>query len=241
MEFINVQTSQNVAIGYEIAGLGDRYLAALIDYFIFFAYLLGVGLLIEALDAWRLFDAEIIYVVIIFLPLALYHPICEIIFDGQSIGKMARKIKVVKIDGTQVSIGSYLLRWLFRLVDILLTGGGLAVISIMITKNGQRLGDVVANTTVVSLKQQVELDDTLLFQPQEGYRPSYPEVRDLSDRDIATIKDTLLKAYALGNPDLLYVAYDKVTQVLNIHAKEHQTVEGFLETVVRDYNHFHTT
>lgn len=241
MEFINVQTTQNVAIGYPIAGLGDRYLAALIDYFIFFAYLMFIGIVIQYFDFWRYIEVNTFLLLFIFLPISFYHPLCEIFLDGQSVGKMARKIKVVKVDGTQISLVSYLLRWLFRLVDILITFGGLAVVCVLITKNGQRLGDIVANTTVVSLKQYVSLEDNLLFQTDNSYIVQYPEARNLSDRDIATIKEVLKRHSELTDNQMLYELYGKVSELLRIYPDENQSVENFLRTIVSDYNHIHST
>ena len=115
MDNIKIQTTQNVDIEYELASIGDRILATLLDYLFFFGYILLVFLFIALIGS----DIEdnLWLLVVLFLPILLYDLLCEMFFQGKSFGKMIMKIKVVKLDGTQAGFGAYLLRWLLlRLV-----------------------------------------------------------------------------------------------------------------------------
>src|SRR5690606_6486216 len=124
-------------------------------------------------------------------PPFFYHLLCEIFMNGQSIGKRQMKIRVVKLDGSSPGIGSYLLRWILRPIDISLFSGGIAILSIAITRHNQRLGDLAAGTTVV--KTDVR-QDFPVFAVEENYTPSFPEVVSLSDADIEVIQ-RVLKVY----------------------------------------------
>lgn len=69
-------------------------------------------------------------------------------------GKMMNRLKVVRVDGTPARFKEALLRTLLRLIETnpLLLGGLPAGLSIMSTKQRQRLGDLAAGTVVVSSK-----------------------------------------------------------------------------------------
>ena len=55
------------------------------------------------------------------LPMLLYHLLFEVFNNGQSIGKASLRIRVVKLDGSQPDLGSLLIRWLLRILDITFT------------------------------------------------------------------------------------------------------------------------
>ena len=149
MDNISIHTTQNVDIEYQLASIGDRILATLLDYLLFLAYFL-----FAALTKWELFDSIAIMSILV-LPILFYDLICEVLFQGKSFGKMIMKIKVVMLDGTQANFGAYLLRWLLRIIDMRLFGGALALIAILINGKGQRIGDMAAGTTVIKMKQKV--------------------------------------------------------------------------------------
>ena len=99
MDTISLETSQIVTIEYELAGIWERILAFFIDTVILYAYLILVFLLFAFGDSEELLgnDIALFFYLIVTLPVWLgYHLLCETIFSGQSIGKMALKIKVVK-------------------------------------------------------------------------------------------------------------------------------------------------
>ncbi|MBA3971750.1 MAG: RDD family protein, partial [Bacteroidetes bacterium] len=160
MDNIKIQTTQNVDIEYELASIGDRILATLLDYVFFIAYF--VLLLIIAGFTKGLFFESIAVIIILVLPVFLYDLLCEMFFQGKSLGKMIMKIKVVKLDGTQAGFGAYMLRWLLRIIDTKLFSGGVALIAIIVNGKGQRIGDMAAGTTVIKMKQKITLNDTIL-------------------------------------------------------------------------------
>jgi uncharacterized RDD family membrane protein YckC len=238
MNNVKVQTAQNVEINYEIASLGDRILAALIDYGVLIAYMLTIGIIVYVLnqldmqDDWLLIPLMILYLVIIF-----YDLLCEMLMDGQSVGKKVMKIKVIKLDGTQPSFGSYFMRWILRIVDIVLFSPAVAMLVILINGRGQRLGDIAANTTVVKLTERIKFSETLFEEVDRQHNITYHEVSQLNDRDIETLKEVLQTTEKLEQAQAQKLQ-ERTKQVLEqkMSIKVTQPAREFLETIVKDYN-----
>jgi len=159
MEEFQIETAQNVGINQNVANLGDRILAYLLDSLIIFLYLLAVMLFLTSLDldpgdSWAMY-------LLASLPGFMYYVLLETFWDGQTVGKYTLKTRVVKLDGSKASFSNYFVRWILRIVDISLTTGGVAVLSILIRGNGQRVGDIAAGTTVISEKRKINIGDRL--------------------------------------------------------------------------------
>ena len=233
MEKIKVQTSQNVAIEYSLANVGERLISNIIDYLI-----IGGYYAIIFINA-GLFDLETrsVFFVTIGLPPMFYQLVCEIFLNGQSIGMRIRKIRVIRLDGKELSVGNCLLRWILRPIDILICGGGVAVISITMTKNGQRLGDIAAGTTVVKEKSTVTLNDTIFESADTNYTTVYSQVSRLSDADISIIKETISIAEKTGNRKAAFATSQKLENLLGIHNLTPADPVKFLKIIVKDYNH----
>src|SRR5688500_15490689 len=104
---VTVETTQNVTIEYDIASLGERVVASIVDVLVIMAYVYGLITLIGALPF--LADLGYALIVLLYLPIFLYDLLCEVFLDGQSFGKKAMRIRVVKLDGSEPTLGSYLL------------------------------------------------------------------------------------------------------------------------------------
>jgi len=240
MNNISIATAQNVVIDYEAAGLGDRILATLIDTLIQMAYIFVVVMafifIADAISASDEVSGLMLAIgSLAYLPILLYHLLCEIFMNGQSFGKKAMKIKVVKLDGSNPTIGSYFLRWILRLIDFALTYYAVGIILIVITKNSQRLGDLAANTTVVRLTRKVNIRDTIYEKvAKQTHIVTYPQAELLTDNDISILKEVVKTARTTDNPQLLNQLYVKMKDTLNV---EHEgRAVDFLNTLVKDYN-----
>ena len=88
---------------------------------------------------------------IIWYIVLLYTPTMEILNNGQTVGKMALGTRVLTLHGDTPDVVDYLIRWCFRLVEIYFSAGGLAGTLVMSGRQGQRLGGILSNTTVVKL------------------------------------------------------------------------------------------
>lgn len=239
MRRVSIETTQNVQIDYDPASIGDRILAYLIDVLIIVAYGIAMYILVTSMAEFlREIDLLLPIVIILYLPIFLYHFLSEVFLNGQSVGKRQRKIKVMCLDGTQPSIGNYLIRWILRPVDISIFQGAVAIITISANGRGQRLADMAAGTMVVKVKPKIELEDLRrLFQTTEddGYTPAYDQVLMLSDNDINIIKDIIAKRHKIRDHQIFDSLVNKIKETLNI------TYEGaplpFLQTILKDYNY----
>jgi uncharacterized RDD family membrane protein YckC len=242
MNTIIIPTTQNIELEYPIANLGDRILAFLLDALVMLSYFLLWWAISELFDVQLRSDfgseyEQTVYILVA-LPAIFYHLFSEIFLDGQSLGKMALNIRVIKLDGTPPSLSDYLLRWAFRLLDItagIVFPGVVAVVAIAVTPKGQRLGDLAAHTTLVKLKLVTHFGDTIFMDTEEDYAVQFPEIRLLSDRDVSILKEVLDAGLRSNNPELLRKLSEKVKEVAGIES----TLEAreFLETILRDYNH----
>jgi uncharacterized RDD family membrane protein YckC len=239
METIKVNTSQHVEIDYPIAGLGERIAARLIDLALFFGlYILIIfsGLLTVSFKSPTIFYVLIGIFVVIYV---FYNLVCEIFMNGQCIGKKMMKIKVISLDGGQASIGQYFIRWVFRLVDFVLTGQVGGLICIALSEKKQRIGDIVAGTTVIKTVPPTKIEH-IAFRPftEADYVPLITNVAELSDRDVELIHEVLNTYYQTYNHDLIYTMSAKVAAHLGISKLPEGINElDFLRVVVKDYNH----
>ncbi len=152
-----ILTGQYVRIEQAVASVGDRILAQLIDWGVVYSYLI-MAIWIESE-----LKIEIPWVIILTLLVWLFYtPFMEVMNQGQTLGKMVMKMRVVKADGSRPSLGAYIMRWMLFLVDGPMTSF-MGLIPMIMTKSNQRVGDLAAGTVVVKLqnykKIQVSLDE----------------------------------------------------------------------------------
>jgi uncharacterized RDD family membrane protein YckC len=243
MTQLSINTTQNVQINFTAATVGDRILAYLLDllikgaygiviYGIFF-YALGINKLFDDMDQWSVAAIVMIFA----LPIIIYSIVSESMLEGQTIGKKLMKIKVVKIDGYQASFAEYLMRWFFRIIDISLLSGVVALITVITSQKSQRLGDMVAGTSVITLKNNISISSTILEEIGTEYVPIYPLVIKLSDNDMRIIKETFIKAKAKNDSVTIAKLRDKIETVTGIKNQSGNDSD-FVKTVLKDYNFY---
>ena len=236
MDKFQIETAQNVNIVQNVAGVGDRILAYLIDAAIMLVYYLIVFLMfIGTIDSLGDSATFLIFMVIL-LPVLVYHLLFEMFWDGKSPGKAVLKMRVVKLDGSKPAFSNFLLRWLIRVIDISLVSGAVALVTILLNGKGQRLGDIAANTTVISEKTTVAFLQTILTDIPEGYVSKYPQVTVFSDVEMQKIKQIYTENKFKGNHNIILRLSHRVAKVMEVEMDEMPI--AFIDKVIKDYNYF---
>jgi len=244
---LQINTTQNVNINFIAASVGERILAFSIDFIIKIAYvvvtyqivfnLFNIEALVSDMDQW----SQIAIYISFYLPVIFYSFLFETFLDGQTPGKRIIKIKVVKIDGYQASLSDYLIRWFFRIIDLNLLGPifgpVVAIITIVSSDKNQRLGDMTAGTSVITLKNKVNISHTILEEIDDSYVPTYPNVIKLSDNDARIIKETFIRARAAKDYATLIKLRKKIVEVIGIKDYNEQDIK-FIDVILKDYNYY---
>lgn len=140
-----IATPEGVELKLPVAGLGARSLAWLIDasikVFVLFVASIVVGLAGRA--------GAGINLIIAFLTLWFYNVLFEVLYHGATPGKRVLGLRVMNINGTPVGWTGSLIRNLIRFVDSLPGCYAFGCISVLVSRNFQRLGDLAAGTIVV--------------------------------------------------------------------------------------------
>ncbi|WP_136481967.1 RDD family protein [Cognatitamlana onchidii] len=235
MSELQINTTQNVKISFNASGPGVRLLAFIIDSVIKIGYMLILNWTFGAFDNMDQWSQIAINTVLSF-PVMFYTLALESFFQGQTIGKRVMKIRVVKFDGYQASFSDYVVRWFFRIVDVYIFGLGFFVM--LFNRKTQRLGDMAAGTAVISLKDSVSINHTILEDLRDDYRPSYPNVIKLSDNDARIIKDTFNVARASKDYQTLIKLRSKIIDVVGIKNVIQKTDIEFIDVILKDYNFY---
>jgi uncharacterized RDD family membrane protein YckC len=238
MKNIEIKTTQNVVLQYELADLRERAVAFLID-----LACITVGLLIFFFLGISIIGSNstggAILMVFLSCIFVFYSLAFEMWNNGQSIGKMAMRIQVIKTAGGQATFSDYAARWVFRSIDIYFSLGGIASILIASSLKAQRIGDIVANTAVVKLVPQLnlKLKDLLAIHSQESYTPVYLQAKQLMEEDALLIKITLDRYYKFKNEshyEAIELLAEKIKAVLAIE-NFNEDKKRFLQTILSDY------
>jgi uncharacterized RDD family membrane protein YckC len=169
---VKIETPEQIDVSLELAGLGSRFIAQLIDWGIKFGSLLALGLvgtvlllllgvtLEDKALAWLLLA---IFVVIGFAFFFGFDTFFEVRFNGQTPGKMAAGIRVISEGGAPVDFSAACVRNLLGFADMLpmfyLLGGLIALLN----TRGQRLGDMAAGTIVIRERAAQAPADSMSF------------------------------------------------------------------------------
>ncbi|MGB6724535.1 MAG: RDD family protein, partial [Terracidiphilus sp.] len=153
---LNIETPELVSIEMPIAGIGSRFIAVVVDYLILLAGgIVFVMMLIVVLAAVHVFarwsENWVIgfFGIVIFLVNWGYFTLFEAFWNGRTPGKRAAKIRVIHRSGRAMSFLESLARNLVRFIDYLPGFYAVGVVAIFVSKQNQRLGDMVAGTLVV--------------------------------------------------------------------------------------------
>lgn len=152
---ITVQDATGLDLEMEVAGVGSRSYAFVIDWHIRLVLVLLWALLIylapgpASLSAFDATARMLLMVVPPALVYFLYHPILEVGWNGWTPGKHFAGIRVVGDDGRPVGAGAHLVRNIFRIIDSMPAFYALGLAIAMFHRRQLRIGDMAAGTVLV--------------------------------------------------------------------------------------------
>lgn len=241
MAKIEINTTRNVFIAYELAEWKERSLAFLLDRGVSIIVAFFTGLLLRNLEGewvpeWVSRDwILVIWMLVFFVTFSLW---TEIIMKGQSPGKKAMGLRVIRIDGKELSLKNHFIRWALRLADVYLSGGLIASVLITTSKWKQRFGDQVAHTVVVNQRsaRNFSLADLEHLRGGHEYEAIYPEVIQAGEDLMLSVK-YLLERYQ-SNPNdhhrqLIADTSSAFKKKLGLQTNEHD--QAFLKQLLKDY------
>jgi uncharacterized RDD family membrane protein YckC len=211
---VTVQTPEGVDLSYTLAGLGSRFVGAILDTLIqggiVFVFLLALGLASGDSES-RATVAVAILAVVVFLVVFGYPVLFETLNSGRSPGKMAARMRVVREGGGSVGFIAATVRNVLRLVDILPASYAVGIVAILVTKKNQRIGDLAAGTLVIK-------DRRLDARPGPGWvattAPAQPDelaawdVSAITDQELFTVRSFLARRMELTPESRSALAYD---------------------------------
>ena len=234
MNTIRITTTQNIELEYDLASLGERILGRLLDGVILLAYAVIAALFFVWSDMAD--DFMWVMIMVVAIPIVFYDLVCEVFINGQSIGKRVMNIKVISLDGAQPSLGQYIIRWVFRMIDFTMTSSLCALICVAVSEKKQRVGDMVAGTTLIKTIPRTDFQQTIYVPTEQAnYQLSFPEVHHLSDQDMQLIKEVINTVHRTGNTMLAVQAADRIKETLGIRSDMEPL--SFLQVVLADYNY----
>ncbi|HKK39901.1 MAG TPA: RDD family protein [Cryomorphaceae bacterium] len=231
MRKISITTAQNVVIDFRLATIGQRFLAFALDVIVVISSSTLLSIFLSIINPDLL--------VVLGLVAMLYTLVMELIFSGQTLGKMALKLRVVSLDAKEPHPLDFVIRWSFRIVDIWFSLGALAVVMISTSSRAQRLGGVLSNTMVVNLSAEsgLSLSDILRIEDRSKYTPQYFDVIRFSEDEMLTVKAVLDRYGKFRNKAhlaLLESTAGRCGQVLELNEIPENKIE-FLRTLIKDY------
>lgn len=263
MTLFTVNTPFNIDLEFSLAAFHKRMFAWLIDLLLIFIYCYVMlffvyGNLLEDVvkgdsQAKAGFMVTLLTIVI---PVMLYHLLFEVFMNGRSPGKYFLGIKVMNKEGASATLSQLLLRWILcipnyflitivavispvYLLGVIFVLGFAAlpdIISIAASAKSQRLGDLAAGTVVVDTKYKMNIAETIYMEVEENsYQPVFPEVLQLTDRDINGIRNLLSTRQTKDTENYTYRVAYRIEEVLKI--KMNGEPIRFLQTLLKDYNY----
>lgn len=249
-----VDTPENIEFAYDVAGIGSRFLAAIVDTLLLMllqialsvvmVVLLGQASTAGAMDAVGSVLIGI-WIILSFIFLWGYYILFEMAWNGQSPGKRIVGLRVVREGGRPVTFVASAIRNLVRFIDFLPGFYGLGVVVMFVDPRARRLGDLAAGTFVIKERRTVSLEsltsraDPLPPPRTPGGEPvqlQVPNLHLLTDTDYNLVQEFLRRRRELGRDSRLHLGTQLAEGIrTRLELPPVSNHEGFLEQVAYEY------
>jgi uncharacterized RDD family membrane protein YckC len=194
-----VVTPEAVPLEFELAQIGTRTLALGIDWIVQASLLFAVLFAIFSASGGGGGLAAAAAYLSIFLIVFGYPTAMETLWRGRTLGKAALGLRVVTREGAPVRFRHAAIRATLALVDFFITSGAVGVLCVLLTRDNQRLGDLVAGTLVLRERSALRAPSVATFHPPAGLEAycATLDVAGLTPADYAALRGFLLRSSTL--------------------------------------------
>jgi uncharacterized RDD family membrane protein YckC len=256
MGIITISTPFNIDLEFKIAAFGKRFSAWAIDIAVICLYYYIMLQFIYPLLGMNQAVSTAAGLFVIVIPVLVYQLAFELFFNGQTVGKMLTGIKVIDMAGNEPGWGQYITRWILCIGNLfiyivpylILQNVALLLVfmvlylpdflSVMVSSRSQRIGDFAAGTVVIDKSYKPDITETIHLNIEDkDYKPLFPQVMRLTDRDINGIRNLLHTKNPTRDTDhyMIDVA-QRIKTVLQIESDQYPS--DFLHQLLRDYNYY---
>jgi uncharacterized RDD family membrane protein YckC len=237
-ERLDIDTPESVIFDYRVAGVGSRFMAALVDTTILgvllTAFVCGIGAITSVAFFNSTFSALILALAILFIFALIwgYYIFFEVIWNGQSPGKRWVGLRVIRTDGMPITLVDSVIRNLVRVIDFLPFYYGVGLLTMFLNAQARRLGDYAAGTIVVKGQRGVTLESV---QRTIVSAPGPPTAVSLSAKEYRLVTEYLNRRHELSNREemaqrIAAVVATKLGLPRPVSARE---AEDFLDQLAR--------
>jgi uncharacterized RDD family membrane protein YckC len=239
---LTIETPEQVHLEFVLAGIGSRFMAALLDT----AIEILVSLLVLALAAAVLFSpfegksrlwVGAILILFFFLITWGYYATFEALWKGQTPGKRWAGIRVIKDSGRPINAFEAISRNLVRFVDYMPGFYGVGVVTMMLNRKSRRLGDFVAGTIVVH--ETSEKDAAPFFNVTQSPEYVFPQAAKLTLQEAELIETFLARRLDIS-PSIRQQTAERIAGMISSRLAIAPAVrpisnEAFLELIVTEF------
>jgi uncharacterized RDD family membrane protein YckC len=242
---IRVDTPEQISLEFPLAGIGSRFMALAIDtviqivlYIAGIFALVGIAKYVTILPAWLVWLPKswvpALLVIFMFCVYWGYFALFEIIWKGQTPGKRLAGIRVIKNTGRALDVYEIIGRNLLRVVDALPTMYIVGIVSMMISRQNQRLGDHLVGSIVVHDKRAEEIRPEWSSSAEQS--SSTPQLATIAPEELVLIETYLQRRYTLevGFRDATaHKIATRITAKTGIERSPSQSLDDFLESIAK--------
>lgn len=233
-DVVVLPTPEGVELTYALGGLGSRLGAAAVDLVIRLLVFGAVLLLVYVIDP-HLSDGVGIAIVSVlgFVLLFVYDVLFEVFGGGRTPGKRALGLRVVLDSGRPINFAASVVRNLVKFVDGPLTAYLLGIVSILVTRRNQRVGDLAGGTIVVRTVRDATASVSRIHPALE--QDTRLDVSGVTPAELAAVREFLARREGLGHQArselAMRLANGLGTKVGGLPTGTSMPAEQFLEAV----------
>lgn len=232
MKKIEFEDNQGVVLQYATANSAERLASWFLDYVSLGILLFVLGLVLGLSGA-----SEGIILGFVTTLFFTYSLLLERLTGGRSIGKAIMGLRVVRLDGEELQFDDSFQRWIMRLIDGFFSLSAVAILSIEGSPRAQRLGDVLADTTVVKVKNlRLSLSSLLSLDQLQEAPAKYPQAAELGEEQVLFIREALRRFQKKPTESKKKLLEDLAQRIrLQLGIDDATREVPLLEQLVKDY------